>query len=146
MSFELACPSRSSRRASWSLSSSWWRCCCSPPELCCCWSLRWVCSVRCSVLECSSKSAAAAGLWVVVRELRDLLRGGGASPPSSDSPLEARLVTLVSLRFSSSSSSSPRTLTLALSGRDSPRLARQRTAPPSPLARSRSVRALSPAL
>lgn len=40
-----------------------------------------------SLSWCSS-----AGLWVVGRELRDLLRGGGASPPSSDSPLEARLM------------------------------------------------------
>lgn len=32
------------------------------------------------------------GRWVVGRELRDLLRGGGTSPPSSDSPLEARLM------------------------------------------------------
>jgi len=33
-----------------------------------------------------------AGLKVVDTELRDLLRGGGASPPSSDSLLEARLM------------------------------------------------------
>lgn len=33
-----------------------------------------------------------AGRMVVGRELRDLLRGGGASPPSSDSLLEARLM------------------------------------------------------
>lgn len=36
--------------------------------------------------------SSSAGLTVAERELRDLLRGGGASPPSSDSPLEARLV------------------------------------------------------
>lgn len=41
-----------------------------------------------SRLEWSSS----AGLTVAESELRDLLRGGGASPPSSDSPLEARLV------------------------------------------------------
>lgn len=40
-----------------------------------------------------------AGRRVAGRELRDLLRGGGASPPSSDSPLEARLMH-VSPRFS----------------------------------------------
>lgn len=40
-----------------------------------------------------------AGRRVAGRELRDLLRGGGASPPSSDSLLEARLMH-VPLRFS----------------------------------------------
>lgn len=45
--------------------------------------------------ECCSS----AGRRVADRELRDLLRGGGASPPSSDSLLEARLMR-VSPRFS----------------------------------------------
>lgn len=47
-----------------------------------------------ALVWCSS-----AGRGVVGIELRDLLRGGGASPPSSDSPLEARLMR-VSPRFS----------------------------------------------